>query len=150
METKEARASGKRAGAKQRELDGYLDSKTKPRRGLKTEVKNTMKEESFKDEAVFFKYFGDDWDMIKRIAVDPSHQFSNLVKDYLALILDLDSKKFRFEDLTKEQKHGRFKDIEINEKCSLACFEKVQSHHHKIAKVLENTLRLAHDAGFLL
>ena len=113
METKEARASGKRAGAKQRELDGYLDSKTKPRRGLKTEVKNTMKKESFKDEAVFFKYFGDDWDMIKRIAVDPAHQFSNLVKDYLALILDLDSKKFRFEDLTKEQKHGRFKDIEM-------------------------------------
>ena len=111
METKEARASGKTAGAKQRELDGYLDSKTKPPRGLKTEVKNTMKQESFKDEAVFFKYFGDTWDMIKRIAVDPAHQFHNLVKDYLALILDLDSKKFRPEDLAKEQKHGRFEGI---------------------------------------
>ena len=72
-----------------------------------------MHQEPFKDEAVFFKYFGDDWNMIKRIAVDPAHQFYNLIKDYLALILDLDSKKFRMEDLTKEQKHGRFKDIEM-------------------------------------
>ena len=114
MTTTEARESGRRAGDKQRELDGYLDSKTDPPRGLKTKVKKIMQQEPFKDEAVFFKYFGEDWDMIKRIAVDPAHQFHNLVKDYLALILDLDSKKFRQEDLTKEKKHGRFEDIEMN------------------------------------
>ena len=114
MTTPEARESGRKAGALQRELDGYLDSKTDPPRGLKTKVKKIMQQEPFKDEAVFFKYFGEDWDMIKRIAVDPAHQFHNLVKDYLALILDLDSKKFRQEDLTKEKKHGRFEDIEMN------------------------------------
>ena len=97
MKTNEARRSGRKAGAKQRELDGYLDSKTEPPRGLKSAVKNVIQQESFKDEAVFFKYLGEDWDMIKRIAVDPAHQFYNLIKDYLALILDLDSKKFRME-----------------------------------------------------
>jgi hypothetical protein len=113
MTTTEARESGRRAGDKQRELDGYLDAKTDPPRGLKTKVKKIIQQEPFKDEAVFFKYFGEDWDMIKRIAVDPAHQFTNLVKDYLALVLDLDSKKFRAEDLTKEQEHGRFRDIEM-------------------------------------
>ena len=113
MTTKEAATSGRETGKLVRELQGYLDAKEKTPRGLKTQVKEKIEQEPFKDESVFMKFFGPDWDMIKRIAVDPAHQFYNLVKDYLALIGNYGSMKLKAKHLDAEQKHGRFKDVTL-------------------------------------
>jgi hypothetical protein len=39
--------------------------------------------------------FGEDWDLINRIAADPAHEFHNLVKDLLKLISNKGSMKFK-------------------------------------------------------
>lgn len=111
MTTEKATQSGKKVRAIVQELEKYRATGEPIPRGLPTKVKQTKEEEPFKDESVFRKFFGDDWDMIKRIACDPSHQFYNLVKDLLALVGNYGNMKFKENYLKYEQEHGRFKDI---------------------------------------
>lgn len=109
MTTEEARASGERCGQKIRELQRYRDAKEKPPRGLVTEVKNTEEEESFKDVCAILKlHEAEGWDLISRIACDPSHEFYNLVKDFLALIGNYGNMELKPKYLSKEQERGRF------------------------------------------
>ena len=56
-----------------------------------------------------------EWDMIKAIAVDPAHEFYNLVKDFLALIGDCSKMKLKRKYLDNEQHHGRFLDVKVGD-----------------------------------
>jgi hypothetical protein len=47
------------------------------------------------DVSIFTSMFGEDWDLINRIAADPAHEFHNLVKDLLKLISNKGSMKFK-------------------------------------------------------
>jgi hypothetical protein len=145
MTTAAARASGARTKAKREELEGYLNTNTDPPRGLKTRYKELVEKEPFKDESVFMKYFGDDWDMIKRIAVDPAHQFYNLVKDYLALIIDYGSMKLTKEHLDAEQDKGRFHDVTLGK----APWH-VSKKFKKIITGLVKNLKVAHGRPSLM
>lgn len=117
MTTEEARASGERCGQKIRELQRYRDAKEKPPRGLVSEVKNTEEKESFKDVCAILKlHEAEGWDLISRIACDPSHEFYNLVKDLLALIGNYGNMELKPKYLLKEQEHGRFPDVTRSKK----------------------------------
>ena len=111
MTTAKARDSGRRAGTIAQELANARASGEPIPRGLPTKAKEVEESEPFKNESVFMKFFGPDWDMIKRIACDPAHQFYNLVKDLLALIGNFGSMQFKEKYMQHEQEHGRFKDI---------------------------------------
>ena len=52
----------------------------------KKDFDELQKEKAFKDVSVFHEFFGEDWDIINRIACDPAHELQNLVKDMLALV----------------------------------------------------------------
>ena len=116
MTTEKARASGERTAAKVQELQNYRDTKARIPRGFVGEVKRTVEREPFKDVSVFMKFFGDDWDMIERIACDPAHQFYNLVKDLLALVGNYGSMSFKAKHLKFEQDRGRFKNITTSQR----------------------------------
>jgi hypothetical protein len=106
MTTAEAVASGKRAAAATKQL------KDNPKvRGLKTKVKKVIEEESFKDVTVFFKYCGEDWDLVKRLACDPAHTFCNLAKDCLALLNNSGNMSLKKKYLEYEHKHGRLNSV---------------------------------------
>ena len=72
---------------------------------------DAAKERSFKDNSVFTEILGEEWDLIMRVAVDPAHEFHNLVKDILSLIVNKGSMALKAKDLKNEQKVGRFQDI---------------------------------------
>jgi hypothetical protein len=110
MTTAMAIASGRRSRDAVREL------KENPRRGLKTKVKKILAEEPFRDVSVFLEHFGYDWDIINRIAVDPSHQFNNLCKDLLALLTNSGRMSFKKKYLDFEQTHGRFLGMTLQKK----------------------------------
>jgi hypothetical protein len=80
----------------------------------KTRLKEIVQEEPFKGVSVFVKFFGKDWQMIKRIAMDPSHELHNLVKDMLALILSVKSMDFKAKRLEEEKKTGRFSGLQAS------------------------------------
>lgn len=82
------------------------------KKSIKQKVyEDTAKERSFKDNSVFTEILGEEWDLMMRVAVDPAHEFHNLVKDILSLIVNKGSMALKAKDLEKEQKVGRFKDI---------------------------------------
>jgi len=106
MTTTEAVSSGKRAAAATKEL------KDNPKvRGLKTKQKKVIEQEPFKDVTVFFKYCGEDWDLVKRIACDPAHTFCNLAKDCLALLNNSGNMSLKKKYLEYEHKHGRLNNV---------------------------------------
>ena len=98
-----------------RELQEYLDKKEKPPYGLRAKVKKALEASPFKDVSPFIRFLGDDQDLINRIALDPAHEFHNLVKDYLMLICDQGKMKLKEKYLANEQANGRFEDIVLGE-----------------------------------
>jgi hypothetical protein len=58
-------------------------------KGSKSAYKKAYFEERFKSKSVFTLFFGEDWDLISRIAADPAHELHNLVKDLLKLVLGI-------------------------------------------------------------
>ena len=135
MTTEKARESGRKAFAIQQELQGHRDRGGPIPQGLPTLAKKTAEEEPFKNESVFMKHFGSDWDMIKRIACDPAHQFYNLVKDLLALIGNFGSMKSKEKYLEHEQEHGRLKDINTV-RCPVAANKNNNKKRKKVHKYI--------------
>ena len=111
MTTRKAKLSGEKMSAIKETIAGYREAGQTVPRGLVSRAKKIQETEPFKDVSVFMKFLGDDWDMIKRIACDPAHQYYNLVKDMLALIGNYGQMQFKNFHLKFEQDHGRFKDI---------------------------------------
>lgn len=57
------------------------------RKSMNQTAYNKLQAETpFKDVSVFHEFFGEDWDIINRIACDPAHELQNLVRDLLALV----------------------------------------------------------------
>jgi hypothetical protein len=83
------------------------------RRGdmTQTALKNLIADSPFKYVPVFTKYFGEDWDLISRIATDPAHEFQNLVLDLLDLICNEGKMKLKDKYWEEEKKQGRFRDF---------------------------------------
>jgi len=113
MTTKKAKISGETTGQLANALKEFRNKKEKPTRGLITRLKETTEREPFKDVSPFVEFFTD-WDMIRRIAVDPAHQFYNLAKDILALTNNRSNMALTREYLAKEKARGRFKDITLS------------------------------------
>ena len=114
MTTEEAKTSGAKTARLANELKDFRNQKKKPTRGLITKLKETTEREPFKDVSPFVEFFGLDWDMVRRIAVDPAHQFYNLAKDILALTGNRSNMALTKEYLAKERARGRFKDITLS------------------------------------
>jgi hypothetical protein len=74
----------------------------------KKRLEEIIKEKPFKGVGAFSEFFGEEWDMIKRIAIDPAHELHNLVKDLLALMQSASSMDFKPKRLAEEQKMHRF------------------------------------------
>ena len=111
MTTAKARASGERTADAVQNLQELRDGGGVIPRGLVGEVNAIREREPFKDVSVFMKLHGLDWDMIRRIACDPAHQFYNLVKDLLSLTTNFGPHKFTAGHLQFEKGHGRFQSI---------------------------------------
>ena len=47
------------------------------------------------DVPIMTTMFGEDWDLMNRIAADPAHEFHNLVKDMLKLWSNVGSMRFK-------------------------------------------------------
>ena len=75
-------------------------------------LKETVRQEPFKGVSVFIDFFGENWQMIKRIAMDPAHELYNLVKDILALVLSVKAMNFKPKRLEEEKKLGRFSNLQ--------------------------------------
>ena len=111
-------------------------------------LEEVVKKNPFKGVSVFTEFFGEDWDMIRRIAIDPAHEFYNLVKDLLALVLSLKSMAFKPKRLEEEKKMGRFKDLKnskeadwiISQRIRTILSQVIKSHKLKVPDSWPKTL----------
>lgn len=78
------------------------------------EYQKHMQATSFKDVSVFTTIFGEDWDLIHRIATDPAHELYNLVKDLLGLMCNSGSMQFKAKYWELEKKLGRFGNLKTH------------------------------------
>ena len=90
----------------------------KARNITKEALKTILSENAFKGVSVFQRFFGPNWDMIRRIAVDPAHELHNLVKDMLGLILSDGAMDFKPKRLKEEKLMGRFKELPTSKKAT--------------------------------
>jgi hypothetical protein len=111
MTTAKARVSGENTARAVQNLQEHRDGGGEIPRGLVGQVNAIREREPFKDVSVFMKLHGLNWDMIRRIACDPAHQFYNLVKDLLSLTTNFGPHKFSAGHLQFEKDHGRFQSI---------------------------------------
>ena len=114
----------------------------------KKRLAEIVKDNPFKGVSVFIEFFGEDWDMIRRIAIDPAHEFYNLVKDLLALVLSLKGMAFKPNRLAEEQKMGRFKDLNnskqagwiVSQRTRTILSQLIKSHKLKVPNSWPKTL----------
>lgn len=110
--------------------------------GHQGRYENQLAEDSFKDVSVFTTTFGLDWDLIERCAADPAHEFHNLVKDLLHLLLNKGNMAIKQKHLDAEHKIGRFKKVTTPAKAPwVADLETLQSLE---ALIDSNALRIPH------
>ena len=84
----------------------------KSRNITKEALKQILSDQPFKGVSVFQRFFGPNWDMIRRVAVDPAHELHNLVKDMLGLLLSDGAMDFKPKRLAEEKLMGRFKNLQ--------------------------------------
>ena len=78
----------------------------------KTTLKELIKDSAFKDVPALTEFFGESWDLLKRIVVDPAHNIDHIVEDVCALISNMGNMKFKKKYVNHERKkNGRYSDI---------------------------------------
>jgi hypothetical protein len=77
----------------------------------KIALKDLLEKTSFKEVPAFTKMFGEQWDLINKIATDPAHEFQNLILDLLALLCNAGSMKLKTAHWREEKKFGRFRNF---------------------------------------
>ena len=71
-----------------------------------------VKQSAFKDVPALTEFFGEEWDLLKRIVVDPAHNIDHIVEDTCALLCNMGSMKFKKKYVNHEKKvNGRYHDI---------------------------------------
>jgi hypothetical protein len=103
--TAEHIASGKR-------MDAYKGNKTN--RAILQKSEPSKGEDAF--STALRREDGTNWDIIRRIANDPAHAFSNLCKNLLGLICSRGMMKWKPARIAKDRKAGRFKNIRCDKK----------------------------------